>query len=163
MEINNRVQLQNPLTKTWESGRVVADTNTPRSVIVETDQGGTYRRSTRHVRKSNVIIPVPPEAVCDDPRSPFLQKNPVTPEEQRQHPTGAVHNQIEPTEGHQVNVERAQRIITRSGRLVKPIQRCNVFSYLFFLKGKCDVNDTPIHSCIILYCTLLYWDMLTAE
>lgn len=122
-EVNNRVLLQNPLTKIWESGRIIADADTPRSVFVETDQGDVYRRNMKHVRKSTTLIPAQPEAVCDVPKSPKSHQNSVGPEEQQQqHPVGA--ENLGPS--GQINEERGQQTFTRSGRLVKPIQRLNL-------------------------------------
>jgi transposase InsO family protein len=45
------VRVQNPVTKTWTPGRVVAACEQPRSYTVQTDKG-TYRRNRRHIRKT---------------------------------------------------------------------------------------------------------------
>ncbi|KAL1394796.1 hypothetical protein pipiens_011700 [Culex pipiens pipiens] len=65
MEVNDRVFVQNQLTKTWEPARVIAKTELSRSVIVETQSGDILRRTTRHLRTSSAQIPEQTEAVAE--------------------------------------------------------------------------------------------------
>ncbi|KAL1398057.1 hypothetical protein pipiens_009259 [Culex pipiens pipiens] len=120
LKVNDRVQLQNPLTHTWESGRVIAEAETPRSVLVETDEGNVFRRNTKHLKKSRATILKPPESVCDIPGPSVQQEIPASPEVQRQQTAQS------PASVGQDSGNGGQPTFTRSGRMVKPIQRLNL-------------------------------------
>ncbi|KAL1401413.1 hypothetical protein pipiens_006624 [Culex pipiens pipiens] len=120
VKVNDRVQLQNPLTHTWESGRVIAEAETPRSVLVETDEGNVFRRNTKHLKKSRATILKPPESVCDIPGPSVQQEIPASPEVQRQQTSQS------PASVGQDSGNGGQPTFTRSGRMVKPIQRLNL-------------------------------------
>ncbi|XP_065077663.1 uncharacterized protein K02A2.6-like [Ochlerotatus camptorhynchus] len=70
LNVNDNVLVQNQLTYIWESGKVIAKTDTPRSIIVEKNSD-IVRRNMKHVRRSVVSITPKPEAISeDDPENP---------------------------------------------------------------------------------------------
>ncbi|XP_058449108.1 uncharacterized protein LOC131429074 [Malaya genurostris] len=128
LEINDRVQLQNLLTNTCESGRVIARSDTPRSVLVENDQGDIYRRNTKHVKKSSTLINAQPDVSCDVPVTPEARQVEIGLGEQRQQYQFGEKTQLAEMEAArgQNNTDHLPQTITRSGRLVKPIERLNL-------------------------------------
>ncbi|KAL1378982.1 hypothetical protein pipiens_015233 [Culex pipiens pipiens] len=114
MKVNDRVLVQNQLTKTWEPARVIAKTELPRSVIVETQNGDVLRRTTRHLRTSSAQIPEQTEAVAEAPDEPIPDRSLVEPTTERTPvasttPTGT-----------------SQPYFTRTGRMVKPPVRLDL-------------------------------------
>ena len=131
--------------KLWQAGIVKrADVN-PRSYIVETNDGATYRRNRRHI-KIVCQQPQSPDATTteeiphtDTPTTPLSLSEtmptpvPRTPDENRLKPFTRVHS---PTFNRPIPVPSTSHVthtelhdtpyITRTGRAVNPVQRLNL-------------------------------------
>lgn len=100
--INEKVNVQDPSTKLWQSGRVVAYSDKPRSVYVKIKDGLVVRRNTIHLKRSSANIQQKLDPVIDNSCNGSQQ-------------SGVEHNK-----------QNGVRYITRSGRTVKPVQRMNL-------------------------------------
>lgn len=68
----------------WITGRVIDDKVAPRSILVQTDDGQTYRRNSIHLKQTKVNIPrqepainIPPEGHEDKHYSSLEERNPI--------------------------------------------------------------------------------------
>lgn len=127
LEIGDKVSMQKG-HREWCSGTVVEKTQYPRSVIVETSTGSTYRRNLHHLRRSQAQIP---HDIATNVSTPTPSANSNT--DQTPHDTASnvdtsisQDNIVQPTikpsssKGATSN-EVVQPIVTRYGRVVKPI------------------------------------------
>ncbi|KAK9747111.1 hypothetical protein QE152_g5580 [Popillia japonica] len=109
--------------RNWVSGKVMKNTDKPRSHIIQTTDGRTYRRNTAHLHKtkaeeieSTIVIP--------------SDKNP-DPIHIEAHPTTIVKPSVLQS-NHEDEVprtivqEHTSPKVTRSGRLIKPVKRLNL-------------------------------------
>lgn len=108
--IGEKVNIQDPATKIWQSGIVVALTNKPRSVIIKTDEGVVLRRNTIHIRRSSANI-VP-------------QFDPVASTNGQEQDENNIGENEQQANQNQNNLPRPY--VTRSGRTVKPVDRMNL-------------------------------------
>lgn len=113
--------------RNWLSGQVTENTENPRSVIIQTDSGKTFRRNTSQLHKTKATITETPVLI------PTLNNNNAAPEEAREDPTPSSpapevtappENKIQ--DNRQYLPAHDPVRTTRLGRVIKPVQRMNL-------------------------------------
>uniref|UniRef100_A0A1Y1JVN9 Uncharacterized protein n=1 Tax=Photinus pyralis TaxID=7054 RepID=A0A1Y1JVN9_PHOPY len=98
--------------RNWIAGKVIAETQNPRSVVVKTNDGKVIRRNSTHLHKTIAEIPTLPKATVPTPSE---EENPSTTEETSEN---------EGTKPPPANTDKAKT--TRAGRTVKAPQRLDL-------------------------------------
>lgn len=128
LEIGEKVRLQMDKRK-WIGATVTNKTEKPRSYIVRTDDGRSFRRNTIHIHPTQAAFDVTPRFLVSPSASPnCIEKiEPRTSQEQH-HPVEEVATQTTQNSSIQFSdppKETVQRV-TRSGRIVKEVVRLNL-------------------------------------
>jgi hypothetical protein len=104
---------------------VVEKHDSPRSYIVEAEDGNVYRRNSKHIRKSFVEVPKPnnTRAIFNDSEA----KTMVEPEHSPPSP-GVEQSRSVDIGVTELDAQTSMPVIqtTRSGRAVKPVVRLNL-------------------------------------
>uniref|UniRef100_A0A803JAA2 Integrase catalytic domain-containing protein n=1 Tax=Xenopus tropicalis TaxID=8364 RepID=A0A803JAA2_XENTR len=119
LQEGDQVMMQKPGGK-WQPGHVTSKLQTPRSYLVETDDGGVYRRNHRHLIKKRA--PLSTNSLDDD-----LEESESTPMKQPelQHSSQVPSSESSNTDAGASPQNRNIKT-TRCGRMVKPPQRLNL-------------------------------------
>ncbi|KMQ86100.1 hypothetical protein RF55_15019 [Lasius niger] len=135
LEIGEKIRMQTG-PREWKSATVVGKTSYPRSVIIENELGKRYRRNNIHLERSKALIPEPiqteliiesPLEAIDKDMSKLIMEKPqemdISSDESPGEPM--INNQLLSEERIKENPKTSeskkneQRVVTRSGRLVK--------------------------------------------
>lgn len=123
--------------RNWSSGEVTNHhQNNPRSLNVQLEDGRSFRRNTSRVHKTEAKIPAPERVVVPaassskeqtPPESPQSPQGPqdLTPRPNRP-PTAQLVRSDSTSRPTGPTASPAQPITTRSGRVVRPVQRLNL-------------------------------------
>lgn len=120
LKVNDKVTMQTG-HREWKPAKVVEKTQYPRSVIVETAKGNRYRRNTHHLRKTKADIK-DPDIIWPSSNSNAANENSTTTNDLT--PPAMEIPSIQPTQSNET-MQPGDRssVVTRSGRVVKPIIR----------------------------------------
>ena len=77
--LNKQDHVHLQINKKWQPGKIVEIADTPRSYMVETRDGGTYRRNRRFIRKDNTTPEPPRQSPDQSPSTPSTELNPPAP------------------------------------------------------------------------------------
>lgn len=118
----------------WCSGKVIEKSSHPRSFMIQTSNGSVFRRNTHHLRKSsaqipqdiasNVDTPKPPETTNASRMSVGVSTGKIN-EQSIVQPTDISVKDNENPSGSTVQTSNhgTQPIVTRYGRVVKPVKK----------------------------------------
>ncbi|XP_036347774.1 uncharacterized protein K02A2.6-like [Rhagoletis pomonella] len=98
----------------WIPAKVISETQYPRSVIVQTESGAIYRRNNHHLRKTGATIP--DAETSAETRETDSQQASSKPIEELSNEPAVSSGELTPSIS-------SPTIRTRSGRVVKPVQR----------------------------------------
>lgn len=111
LQVNDKVRLQQG-HRDWIPATVTEQTKYPRSVMVETNDGRTYRRNTHHLRRDKTTR----SSSVLHSRTPTTDTNDSSPQEVIE---------TEPAEAITQSTIVTEPTVTRSGRISKPPARLN--------------------------------------
>lgn len=109
----------------WVGARIIGKSKSPRSFIVKTDAGGTYRRNSSQIRPTKAVIRLA-SAVRDGPREFFGEGQCVPASNQNASSRDEMQHENLAADEPAVTSGNVTTTMTRSGRIVRPPVRLDL-------------------------------------
>lgn len=124
LEVGDYVRMQTG-HREWIGAKVVEETQYPRSVIVETNEGKRYRRNTHHLHTTNAKIQTPTVTWPEPESQPqsSITSLPVGHTEKSIQQNASEESTQSSSQQNVLDQPVMQPVTTRSGRIIKPVQR----------------------------------------
>lgn len=130
IQVGENVRMQRG-PRDWISATVVGNTDKPRSLIVQAENGKQYRRNTIHLCPTKSTIKDPPAVAASPTRNEERQEDSLAPENtlpkpQSSSPPSQPEPSIKPVSTNSQCEMNKQPVVTRSGRTVKKVIKLNL-------------------------------------